>query len=137
MSPAKHLRDALVAAGISTDATTFYGAEAPPLPDELSNVRDTPGLVPQDFMGSTESVETCGVQVLVRATSEAAGIARAWACYDYLRSLNAVSLGGVSYLAVIAISPPFSLGPDDASISSAGSEGRRLWSLNFLAQRQR
>lgn len=136
-SPAKHLRDALVAALVSTDATTFYGAEAPPFPDELTNVRDTPGLAPQDFLGSSAAVETCGVQVLVRATSEVAGIARAWAAYDYLRGLNAVTLGGVSYLAVLAISPPFALGPDDTGVTLQGSEGRRLWSLNFVAQRQR
>jgi hypothetical protein len=138
-SPAHHLRDRLVAAGVSTAATTFYGAEVPGTPDELTFVRDTPGLVPQDFLdgGVGAVVETCGVQVVVRAASEAAGEARAWAVYDALRRLNAVTLSGVSYMAVWAISPPFALGADGTGVTAAGSEGRRQWSVNFLAQRQR
>lgn len=136
-SPALHLRDYLVSEGTSSAATTFYGADTPSNPDELTMVRDTPGLVPQDFLGQDLTVETCGVQVIVRAASEAAGAARAWACYDKLRKVGAVTLGGVSYMAVWAISPPFALGADDTGVTAAGSEGRRQWSLNFLAQRQR
>lgn len=138
-SPARHLRDYLVATvgGLHTAATTFYGNEPPAYPDELTFLKDTPGLVPQDFMGAAQQVETLGVQAIVRATSEAAGETRAWAVYDALRRLDAVTIGGQPYMAVWAISPPFALGADQTGVTSAGSEGRRQWSLNFLAQRLR
>ncbi len=136
-SPAQHLRDYLVLTGTSTASTTFYGGETPPLPDELTIVRDTPGLVPQEFMGQADIVESFGIQVVVRARSEAAGIARAWAAYDTIRKINSQTLSGVRYVAVWAISPPFAIGNDDAGITNAGSEGRRLWSVNFLGQRDR
>jgi hypothetical protein len=138
-SPARHLRDYLVAQGTSTAASTFYGADMPSSPDEVTFVKDTPGLVPQDFLDADVGavVETLGVQVVVRAASEAAGETRAWAVYDKLRRIGTLTLGGVSYMAVWAISPPFALGADETGITAAGSEGRRQWSVNFLAQRQR
>lgn len=136
-SPARHLRDYLVSEGTSTGATTFYGGDMPDDPDELTLLKDTPGLVPVDFLGQTEAVETLGVQAIVRATSQLAGEARAWACYDKLRRVNAVTLGGVAYTAVWAVSPPFELGPDAASVTASGSEGRRQWSVNFMAMRVR
>jgi hypothetical protein len=138
-SPARHLRDYLVAQGTSSAASTFYGDDLPSTPDELTFVRDTPGFVPQDFLDADTGavVETLGVQVVVRAASEAAGEARAWAAYDKLRHVNAVTLGGIAYMAVWAISPPFAIGADGTGITAAGSEGRRQWSVNLLAQRQR
>ena len=134
-SPAKHLRDYLVAQAVSTDATTFDGGDTPASPDELTVVRDTPGLVPQEFMGSTASLDQHGVQVLVRAASKDAGVLRVWAAYRSLKRITHQTLSGTRYVSVTPITPPFALGRDEAGITSAGSPGRPMWSVNFLVQR--
>jgi hypothetical protein len=136
-SPAQHLRDYLVAQAISTDATTFHGGDTPPNPDELTVVRDTPGLVPQEFMGGADILEQFGIQVVVRATTNAAGVTRAWAAYEALRRITHTTISGVRYVSMVAITPPFSLGADEANITAGGSMGRKMWSVNFLGQRDR
>lgn len=137
-SPAHHLHDYLLTlGGLHTAASTFYGGDTPAQPDELTNLRDTPGLVPQEFFGQSQQLETFGVQIVIRAASEAAGETRAWAVHDALKRLGPVTLSGILYTAVWAISGPFSLGADETSITASGSEGRRMWSLNFMGQRAR
>lgn len=137
MSPAQDLRDYLVntAGGIHTAASTFYGATTPTEPDEITALRDTAGFQPQDFMGDSSVVEFCGVLAIVRAASESAGATRAWAVYDALRRLE-TTISGRRYT-VSAVSPPQHLGLDAEDITASGSDGRRLWSINFIAWRPR
>lgn len=134
-SPAKDLRDYLVAQGISTAATTFYGQDMPAEPDEVTFVRDTPSFQPQEFMGTDAIVEQCGVQVLIRAASDAAGQTRVDACYASLRKINNATINGTRYQAVTVVSPPFVLGRDADDVKTSGGAGRPSWSLNFLAHR--
>lgn len=136
-SCAKDLRDYTVAQGISTAASTFYGQDMPGTPDEVSFFRDTPAFEPQEFLGSTDLVETCGLQVLVRATSTDAGQTRVDALYDFLRKINHTVISGTRYHAVKITSPPFALGRDADSVKDTGSPGRPGWSLNFLVMRDR
>jgi hypothetical protein len=134
-SPAEHLRDYLVAQAVSTSASTFFGGDTPANPAELTVVRDTPGLVPQEFMGSTDVMEQFGLQVIVRAETEAAGNTRVQAAYTALRRVCHQTISGTRYISLIPITPPFALGADEGHITSGGSPGRKLWSVNFLGQR--
>lgn len=136
-SCAKDLRDYTVAQAISTTESTFYGQDIPGEPDELTFFRDTPAFDPQQFLGSYDLVETCGLQVLIRANSDAAGQARVDALYDFLRKINNVTLGSVRYHTVNIVSPPFALGRDADDVKDTGSAGRASWSLNFLVIRDR
>lgn len=136
-SCAKDLRDYTVAQGISTDATTFYGQDMPSEPAELSFFRDTPAFSPQLFFGSEALVESCGVQVLVRAATDAAGQTRVDALYDFLRKVNHTTIASTRYLTVQVTSPPFALGRDADDIQTGGGSGRAGWSLNFLVLRDR
>jgi hypothetical protein len=136
-SCAKDLRDYTVAQAILTDGVAFYGQDVPSVPDDLAFFRDTPSFDPQEFLGTTDLVETCGLQVLVRDITTATGQTRVDALYDFLRKINHVTIAGTRYQAVRLVSPPFALGRDADDVKTSGSAGRAVWSLNFLVTRDR
>jgi hypothetical protein len=103
----------------------------------MTSLRDTAGFTPQDFLGDLTVVELAGVLAIIRASSEALGQARAWGVYEALRRLDNVTINGRRYVMVQAISSPQHLGLDASDVTAAGSDGRRLWSCNFLAWRAR